>query len=59
MPSAEYIKNLLSDAGFDLNFFYDFYGEEKINNAVRYAKELKDRYTVLWLYYDLFGLLRN
>ena len=20
-----------------------------------YAKELKDRYTVLWLYYDLFG----
>lgn len=58
MPSSSYIKDLLSDAGFDLNYFYDFYGEEKIKNAVRYAKELKDRYTVLWLYYDLFGLWR-
>ena len=23
--------------------------------AVTYGKDLKDRYTVLWLYYDLFG----
>lgn len=29
--------------------------EEKIQNAISYAKDLKDRYTVLWLYYDLFG----
>lgn len=56
MPSSSYIKNLLGDAGFDLDFFYDFYGEEKIKNAVRYAKDLKDRYTVLWLYYDLWRL---
>ena len=27
------------------------YGEEKIRDAVKYAKDLKDRYTVLWLYY--------
>ena len=58
MPSSSYIKKLLTDAGFDLEFFYDFYGKEKIENAVRYAKDLKDRYTVLWLYYDLFGLWR-
>ena len=58
MPDSDYIKNLLIDAGFDIEFFYKFYGEEKIKNAIRYAKELKDRYTVLWLYYDLFGNLR-
>lgn len=57
MPSSSHIKNLLNDAGFDLDYFYDFYGEEKIKNSVRYAKDLKDRYTVLWLYYDLFGNL--
>ena len=34
---------------------YALYGEEKIHNAILYAKDLKDRYTVLWLYYDLFG----
>ena len=55
MPTSEKIGNLLSDAGFDINNFCSFYGKDKIRNAVRYAKELKDRYTVLWLYYDLFG----
>ena len=58
MPSSNIIKNLLTDVGFDINDFYAFYGEEKIKNAVRYAKDLKDRYTVLWLYYDLFGKLK-
>ena len=28
---------------------------QKIADAISYAKELKDRYTVLWLHYDLFG----
>ena len=28
----------------------------QIEDAIAYAKELKDRYTVLWLYYDLFGI---
>ena len=32
-----------------------FTGKKKINDAVAYAKDLKDRYTVLWLNYDLFG----
>ena len=39
----------------DLDAFYSLYGEEKINTAIKYAKDLKDRYTVLWLYYDLLG----
>jgi glycerol-1-phosphate dehydrogenase [NAD(P)+] len=54
-PSSEYVSRLLSDAGFDINYFYSFYGVEKIKNAISYAKDLKDRYTVLWMYYDIFG----
>ncbi len=56
MPSSEEIKNLLEKVGLDINNFYAFYGEEKINNAVLYAKDLKDRYTVLWMHYDFFGI---
>ena len=29
--------------------FVNLYGEAKIKDAVHYAKDLKDRYTVLWL----------
>ncbi len=38
---------------FDIEEFYNLYGKEKIENAIFYAKDLKDRYTVLWLNYDL------
>ena len=55
MPSANEIENMLSLVGLDIQEFYALYGKEKINNAILYAKDLKDRYTVLWLYYDLFG----
>ena len=55
MPKAQEIENILAVAGFDIAEFYDTYGMDKINNAICYAKDLKDRYTVLWLYYDLFG----
>lgn len=54
-PSADDIVKMLAVAEIDINEFYNLYGAEKINNAVLYAKDLKDRYTVLWLYYDLFG----
>ncbi len=52
MPSSEEISSLLSLAELDINDFYSFYGREKIENAVLYAKDLKDRYTVLWMNYD-------
>lgn len=52
MPSSAYIKELLLKVGLDVDDFYAFYGTEKINNALLYAKDLKDRYTVLWMYYD-------
>lgn len=55
MPSSAEIKKLLENVGLDTDDFYVFYGEEKINNAVLFAKDLKDRYTVLWLNFDFFG----
>jgi len=54
-PSSEDIIKMLNVVGLDMREFYDLYGMKKINDAVLYAKDLKDRYTVLWLYYDLFG----
>ncbi len=55
MPSADEIEAMLSVAGLDTEDFYKMYGEEKIESAVLYAKDLKDRYTVLWMNYDIFG----
>lgn len=46
---------MLSVVGLDMREFYTLYGKEKLLGAILYAKELKDRYTVLWLYYDYFG----
>ena len=31
------------------------YSKSQLENAVTFAKDLKDRYTVLWMYYDMFG----
>ena len=53
MPSSEDITDMLSLLDFDIKEFYNLYGKEKIENAIFYAKDLKDRYTVLWLNYDL------
>ena len=56
MPSAEEITRILAAVGYDTADFYKLYDTQKIKDAIPYAKELKDRYTVLWLYYDLFGI---
>ncbi len=55
MPSSDEIKKMLTDIGLNFEDFYKMYGEEKIKTAVKYAKDLKDRYTVLWLNYDMHG----
>lgn len=54
-PTADEISDILSKVGLDMAEFEKMYGKEKINTAVSYAKDLKDRYTVLWLNYDLMG----
>lgn len=59
MPSSEDITDMLSLLDFDIEEFYNLYGKEKIENAIFYAKDLKDRYTVLWLNYDFYGDEKN
>ncbi len=54
VPSCAEIKGYIESVGLDLQEFTAMYGEEKIQNALKYAKDIKDRYTVLWMYYDLF-----
>ncbi len=53
-PSFEYINDLLCRIGLDFDEFVKMYGVDKIKDAVLYGKDLKDRYTVLWLYYKYF-----
>ena len=54
MPSAKEIEDILAKVGYDKKEFYALYGD-KIKESIIYAKDLKDRYTVLWLNYDLNG----
>ena len=49
-PSEEEISAMLCDVGLDEAEFRAMYSEGKLADAVKYAKDLKDRYTVLWLY---------
>lgn len=55
MPSEQALCQMLSLVGLDICEFYQFYGNKRINDAIGYAKDLKDRYTVLWMYYDFYG----
>lgn len=49
-PSADEITKMLTDVGFDMDAFEAQYGEKKIRNGMWFGKDLKDRYSVLWLY---------
>jgi len=49
-PGADEITDMLLDVGFKINKFEDMYGMEKIIDGIKWGKDLKDRYSVLWLY---------
>ena len=49
-PSTQELMSYLNSIGLDISEFEKMYGDKKINNAIKYAKDLKDRYSVLWLY---------
>ena len=53
MPSGKEIEDILGLVGLDYSEYISLYGRQKIDDAIKYAKDLKDRYTVLWLNYDL------
>lgn len=56
-PSPEDIIKLLNQVKLSYDDFESLYEERKIKNGIWYAKDLKNRYTVLWMYYDLFHSL--
>ena len=58
-PSAEECREMLKRADYDLDAFERMYGASKIRDAVYYGKDLKDRYSVLWLYYEQFSGIKN
>ena len=49
-PTSDKFIEMIEKAGLDYSEFEALYGKEKITDAVYYAKDLKDRYSVLWLY---------
>ena len=49
-PSQEEMLAIVQSIGLNYQDFLDLYGIPKINDALKYAKDLKDRYSVLWLY---------
>ncbi len=59
MPKSDEILGMLQAVGLDMAEFYRLYDRQKIADSVSFAKDLKDRYTVLWLYYDLFGVYKT
>ncbi len=53
VPSVDETKEMLETVGLPVADFYKMYSTKKLEDAIKYAKDLKDRYTVLWLYNDL------
>ena len=54
-PTSAQMLALIEKIGLSYDKFVGLYGDEKIDDAILYAKDLKDRYSVLWMYYDLFN----
>lgn len=54
VPTAADFISMLDEVGLNYSDFETLYGKKKIDDAVLYAKDLKDRYTILWLYYKYF-----
>lgn len=52
-PSSDKMQEYIQSVGIDLADYDALYGQDKIQAGICYAKDLKDRYSVLWLYYDL------
>ena len=54
-PTAAEIEQMLLSVNFDLAAFEKLYGADCIADGKLWGKDLKDRYSVLWLYFDLFA----
>jgi len=49
-PGEEATRGMAESIGLSMEAFDAFYGTEKITDGIGYAKDLKDRYSVLWLF---------
>ena len=54
-PSAAECDRMMRAVGLDFADCEQLYGKEKIRDAMLYGKDLKNRYSMLWLYYSLFS----
>ena len=54
-PTAAQINCMMEAAGLHFSECEEAYGFEKIRDAMLYGKDLKNRYSVLWIYYALFS----
>lgn len=52
-PSARELEDCLARVGLEMRAFEELYSEEKRKDAIRCAMDLKERYSVLWLYHAL------
>ncbi len=50
-PTEGEMLEMVRRIGLDYGEFVKLYGQKKIDDAILYAKDLKDRYSVLWLAY--------
>lgn len=48
-PTGEEMTEMLKRAGYDWEAFVSFYGKDRILDAAMYAKDVRARYTVVWL----------
>ena len=49
-PTEAEAKEMVEAVGLSMEELYATYGEAHIEEAIRWAKDLKDRYSVLWVY---------
>ncbi|MBQ4354285.1 MAG: sn-glycerol-1-phosphate dehydrogenase [Clostridia bacterium] len=54
-PTADACNRMMRAVGLSFPACEQLYGKEKIRDAMLYGKDLKNRYSVLWLYYALFS----
>ena len=54
-PTAAEIRRMMEAVGLRFSECEETYGHAKICDAMLYGKDLKNRYSVLWLYYSLFS----
>ncbi len=49
-PAEAETRAMVEAVGLSMDELYDTYGEARIAEALKWAKDLKDRYSVLWVY---------